>query len=177
MLAGGYEESLAEIHKITRDRLGQFAVAQVRARDLAAEFKELKTKLAVLNARAEHLERQIAENAREIERYGKDAPFHSAIKDIQHEVARYYDVSLVEMLSPRRTARIVRPRHVAMYLAKTRTLRTLPEIGRRFGGRDHTTVLHAVRSIEEDMMMDADLEQEIRELNEKLGPVQIGASA
>jgi chromosomal replication initiator protein len=52
------------------------------------------------------------------------------------------------MLSSRRTANVVRPRQIAMYLAKTLTLRSLPEIGRRFGGRDHTTVLHAVRKIE-----------------------------
>jgi chromosomal replication initiator protein len=51
-------------------------------------------------------------------------------------------------LSSRRTANVVRPRQIAMYLAKTLTLRSLPEIGRRFGGRDHTTVLHAVRKIE-----------------------------
>ena len=63
-------------------------------------------------------------------------------------VARQYNVSRSDLLSSRRTANVVRPRQVAMYLAKTLTLRSLPEIGRRFGGRDHTTVLHAVRKIE-----------------------------
>jgi chromosomal replication initiator protein len=57
-------------------------------------------------------------------------------------------VSRADLLSSRRTANVVRPRQVAMYLAKILTLRSLPEIGRRFGGRDHTTVLHAVRKIE-----------------------------
>ncbi len=53
-----------------------------------------------------------------------------------------------DILSSRRTATVVKPRQVAMYLSKALTLRSLPEIGRRFGGRDHTTVLHAVRKIE-----------------------------
>ena len=64
-------------------------------------------------------------------------------------------------LSSRRTANVVRPRQVAMYLAKLLTLRSLPEIGRRFGGRDHTTVLHAVRKIEGLSNADNTLAQEL----------------
>jgi chromosomal replication initiator protein len=75
-------------------------------------------------------------------------PKRIKIEDIQRTVARHYNVSRADMLSSRRTANVVRPRQVAMYLAKLLTLRSLPEIGRRFGGRDHTTVLHAVRKIE-----------------------------
>ena len=75
-------------------------------------------------------------------------PKRVKIEDIQRVVARQYNVSRSDLLSSRRTANVVRPRQVAMYLAKTLTLRSLPEIGRRFGGRDHTTVLHAVRKIE-----------------------------
>jgi len=70
------------------------------------------------------------------------------IEDIQRLVANHYNVSKSDILSSRRTATVVRPRQIAMYLSKTLTLRSLPEIGRRFGGRDHTTVLHAVRKIE-----------------------------
>ncbi len=70
------------------------------------------------------------------------------IEEIQRIVARHYNVNRSDLLSSRRTANVVRPRQIAMYLAKTLTLRSLPEIGRRFGGRDHTTVLHAVRKIE-----------------------------
>jgi len=70
------------------------------------------------------------------------------IEDIQRVVSRHFNVSRSDLLSARRTANVVRPRQIAMYLAKTLTLRSLPEIGRRFGGRDHTTVLHAVRKIE-----------------------------
>jgi chromosomal replication initiator protein len=75
-------------------------------------------------------------------------PKRVRIEDIQRTVARQYNISRADLLSSRRTANVVRPRQIAMYLAKTLTLRSLPEIGRRFGGRDHTTVLHAVRKIE-----------------------------
>ena len=63
---------------------------------------------------------------------------------------------------------MVRPRQVAMYLAKTLTLRSLPEIGRRFGGRDHTTVLHSVRKVEQMMRDDNELSQEIELLKRML---------
>jgi chromosomal replication initiator protein len=75
-------------------------------------------------------------------------PKRVKIEDIQKLVASRYNVSRSDILSERRTAAVVRPRQIAMYLAKVLTLRSLPEIGRRFGGRDHTTVLHAVRKIE-----------------------------
>ncbi len=75
-------------------------------------------------------------------------PKRVKIEDIQKLVASHYSVSRADILSARRTATVVKPRQVAMYLSKTLTLRSLPEIGRRFGGRDHTTVLHAVRKIE-----------------------------
>jgi chromosomal replication initiator protein len=74
-------------------------------------------------------------------------PKRVRIEDIQRVVARQYNVSRSDLLCSRRTANVVRPRQVAMYLAKMLTLRSLPEIGRHFGGRDHTTVLHAVRKI------------------------------
>ena len=75
-------------------------------------------------------------------------PKRIKIEEIQRIVSRHFNVSRADMLSSRRTANVVKPRQIAMYLAKTLTLRSLPEIGRRFGGRDHTTVLHAVRKIE-----------------------------
>jgi chromosomal replication initiator protein len=74
-------------------------------------------------------------------------PKRVKIEDIQKLVATHFNVSRADILSARRTASVVRPRQIAMYLAKVLTPRSLPEIGRRFGGRDHTTVLHAVRKI------------------------------
>lgn len=91
----------------------------------------------------------------------KGEPKRIRIEEIQRVVARHYNVSKQDLLSNRRTRSIVRPRQVAMYLAKMMTLRSLPEIGRRFGGRDHTTVLHAVRKIEEIMGGDSKLGQEL----------------
>jgi chromosomal replication initiator protein len=95
-------------------------------------------------------------------------PKRVKIEDIQRIVARQYNVSRSDLLSSRRTANVVRPRQVAMYLAKTLTLRSLPEIGRRFGGRDHTTVLHAVRKIEGLVGNDAMLADEIEVLKRNL---------
>ncbi|MBB4348899.1 chromosomal replication initiator protein [Rhizobium cellulosilyticum] len=83
------------------------------------------------------------------------------IEDIQRVVARHYNVSRQELVSNRRTRVIVKPRQIAMYLAKTMTPRSFPEIGRRFGGRDHTTVLHAVRKIEELIGDDSKLGHEV----------------
>src|SRR5690349_14745139 len=95
-------------------------------------------------------------------------PKRIKIEDIQRVVARQYNVSRSDLLSSRRTANVVRPRQVAMYLAKTLTLRSLPEIGRRFGGRDHTTVLHAVRKIEALVARDIALSEEVESLKRQL---------
>jgi chromosomal replication initiator protein len=95
-------------------------------------------------------------------------PKRVRIEDIQRVVARQYNVSRADLLSSRRTANVVRPRQVAMYLAKVLTLRSLPEIGRRFGGRDHTTVLHAVRKIESLAGSDSALAEEIESLKRQL---------
>jgi chromosomal replication initiator protein len=95
-------------------------------------------------------------------------PKRVRIEDIQRVVARQYNVSRADLLSSRRTANVVRPRQVAMYLAKVLTLRSLPEIGRRFGGRDHTTVLHAVRKIEALAGNDAVFAEEIEGLKRQL---------
>ena len=95
-------------------------------------------------------------------------PRRVKIEDIQRIVARQYNVSRSDLLSSRRTANVVRPRQVAMFLAKTLTLRSLPEIGRRFGGRDHTTVLHAVRKIEGLIGVDASLADEVELLKRQL---------
>ena len=95
-------------------------------------------------------------------------PKRVKIEEIQRIVARQYNVSRADLLSSRRTANVVRPRQVAMYLAKTLTLRSLPEIGRRFGGRDHTTVLHAVRKIENLVNIDNALAEEIEILKRQL---------
>lgn len=88
-------------------------------------------------------------------------PRRVKIEDIQKLVATRYNVSRADILSERRTAAVVKPRQIAMYLSKALTPRSLPEIGRRFGGRDHTTVLHAVRKIEKQITEDRSLHDEV----------------
>ena len=95
-------------------------------------------------------------------------PKRVKIEDIQKLVATHYNVSRADILSSRRTANVVRPRQIAMYLSKVLTLRSLPEIGRRFGGRDHTTVLHAVRKIEGLTGSDRTLQDEVELLKRML---------
>ncbi len=84
-----------------------------------------------------------------------------SIEDIQRKVAEHFGVKVADIHSPKRLRSIVRPRQVAMYLAKTMTTLSLPEIGRKFGGRDHTTVIHGVQKIEELMATDVNLSEDI----------------
>ncbi len=90
------------------------------------------------------------------------------IEDIQKLVATHFNVSRADILSSRRSASVVKPRQIAMYLSKVLTLRSLPEIGRRFGGRDHTTVLHAVRKIETAVQADTTLRDDVELLKRML---------
>lgn len=133
-------------------------------RDLEGALNRLlaHSKLTGQSVTMEMAEREVKDLIRPQE------PKRVKIEDIQRIVARQYNVSRSDLLSSRRTANVVRPRQVAMYLAKTLTLRSLPEIGRRFGGRDHTTVLHAVRKIEGLVSNDLALSEEIEILKRQL---------
>jgi chromosomal replication initiator protein len=90
------------------------------------------------------------------------------IEDIQKLVAEHYSIRIADMHSARRARAVARPRQVAMYLAKQLTPRSLPEIGRKFGGRDHTTVMHAIRKIEELRAGDPVLSEDIEALRRLL---------
>ncbi|MBV8061878.1 MAG: chromosomal replication initiator protein DnaA [Alphaproteobacteria bacterium] len=90
------------------------------------------------------------------------------IDEIQKKVAEHYNIRLSDMHSARRARQVARPRQVAMYLAKQLTPRSLPEIGRKFGGRDHTTVIHAVRKIEELSAYDAAFKEDVELLRRLL---------
>ena len=92
----------------------------------------------------------------------------ATVEEIQRKVAEHYHIRLSDLLGPKRMRSIARPRQVAMYLAKTMTQRSLPEIGRRFGGRDHTTVMHAVRRIEELKAEDVQLAEDLDLLRRSL---------
>jgi chromosomal replication initiator protein len=90
------------------------------------------------------------------------------IDEIQRRVSEHYKIRQAEMVSARRAREVARPRQVAMYLAKQLTPRSLPEIGRKFGGRDHTTVIHAVRQIERLRGCDTDIDNDVRSLIRQL---------
>ena len=90
------------------------------------------------------------------------------IDEIQRKVAEHYNIRLTDMHSARRARQVARPRQVAMYLSKQLTARSLPEIGRKFGGRDHTTVMHAVRKIEELMAEDPHITQDVEVIRRAL---------
>jgi chromosomal replication initiator protein len=93
---------------------------------------------------------------------------HVTIDEIQKKVAEHFNIKMAEMTSARRARIVARPRQVAMYLAKQLTPRSLPEIGRKFGGRDHTTVMHAVKKIEELTAADRALGEDVELLRRML---------
>lgn len=84
-----------------------------------------------------------------------------SVEEIQRRVAEHYGIRVADLIGPQRLRSFARPRQVAMWLAKTMTSRSLPDIGRRFGGRDHTTVMHGVRRIEELRVQDAGIADDI----------------
>ncbi|WP_339769050.1 chromosomal replication initiator protein DnaA [uncultured Pseudosulfitobacter sp.] len=90
------------------------------------------------------------------------------IEEIQRRVSEHYNIRLSDMIGPKRLRSYARPRQVAMYLSKHMTSRSLPEIGRRFGGRDHTTVMHGVRRIEELKVQDGQIAEDLELLRRAL---------
>ncbi|MEX3548310.1 MAG: chromosomal replication initiator protein DnaA [Burkholderia sp.] len=91
-----------------------------------------------------------------------------SVENIQKTVADFYNIKVADMYSKKRPANIARPRQIAMYLAKELTQKSLPEIGELFGGRDHTTVLHAVRKIADERSKDAQLNHDLHVLEQTL---------
>tara|TARA_B100001248_G_scaffold211222_1_gene165463 strand:+ start:160 stop:1557 length:1398 start_codon:yes stop_codon:yes gene_type:complete len=90
------------------------------------------------------------------------------VEEIQRQVASHYQVRMGDMHSARRSRAVARPRQIAMYLSKQLTQHSLPDIGRRFGGRDHTTVLHAVRKVDELCAVDAGFKDDVEFLRRML---------
>ncbi|MBO9399214.1 chromosomal replication initiator protein DnaA [Shimia sp. R9_3] len=91
-----------------------------------------------------------------------------SVEEIQRKVAEHYNIRLSDMIGPKRVRTFARPRQVAMYLCKQLTSRSLPEIGRRFGGRDHTTVMHGVKRIEELRSSDGQIAEDLEMLRRAL---------
>ena len=91
-----------------------------------------------------------------------------SVEEIQRRVAEHYNIRLSDMIGPKRVRTLARPRQIAMYLCKQLTSRSLPEIGRRFGGRDHTTVMHGVKRIEELRAQDGQIAEDLELLRRTL---------
>lgn len=93
---------------------------------------------------------------------------HLTVRDIQDAVIAYFRMSRLELFAKRRSKATVRRRHIAIYLSKILTIQSLPEIGMRFGGLDHTTILYASRKIERELPQDAELARDVAEIERGL---------
>ncbi|HUT50043.1 MAG TPA: chromosomal replication initiator protein DnaA [Alphaproteobacteria bacterium] len=138
-------------------------VLEFLAHKIASNVRELEGALNRIVAHADLVGREISlENTQELlHDLLRSTDRHVTIEEIQKRVAEHYAIRLSDMHSARRARAVARPRQVAMYLAKQLTTRSLPEIGRKFGGRDHTTVMHAVKRIEQLRSTDAGFAEDI----------------
>ncbi|MGL5785124.1 MAG: chromosomal replication initiator protein DnaA [Alphaproteobacteria bacterium] len=138
-------------------------ILEFLAHKISSNVRELEGALIRITAHANLVGREInLEMVQEVLRDLLRAHDRTlTLEEIQRKVAEYYNIRISDLHSPKRARSVTRPRQVAMYLAKSCTSRSLPEIGRSFGGRDHTTVLYGVKKIEELMLEDASLHEDI----------------
>ncbi|HLZ66723.1 MAG TPA: chromosomal replication initiator protein DnaA [Aliidongia sp.] len=138
-------------------------VLEFLAHKITSNVRELEGALTRITAHAQLVGRSITlESAQDVlHDLLRANDRRVTIEEIQKRVAEHFNIRLADMHSARRARAIARPRQVAMYLCKQLTPRSLPEIGRKFGGRDHTTVMHAVRKIEELLVSDRALGEDI----------------
>lgn len=145
-------------------------VMEFLAHKIASNVRELEGALNRITAHAELVHRPITlESTQELlHDLLRASDRRVTIDEIQKRVAEHYNIKVADMHSARRARTVARPRQVAMYLSKQLTPRSLPEIGRKFGGRDHTTVMHAVRKIEELCSEDRSFAEDVELLRRML---------
>jgi chromosomal replication initiator protein len=145
-------------------------VLEFLAHKITSNVRELEGALNRLVAHANLFNRQVTLEATHevLHDILKAHDRRLTIEEIQRKVAEYYNIRLTDMSSPRRARAVARPRQIAMWLAKQLTQRSLPEIGRKFGNRDHTTVMHAVTRISELMARDAAFAEDVELLHRML---------
>src|SRR5271169_3282935 len=145
-------------------------VMEFLAHKITSNVRELEGALNRIIADMQLIGREVTlESAQELLRdLLRSCERRVTIDEIQRRVAEHFNIRLSEMASERRARAVARPRQIAMYLAKQLTTRSLPEIGRKFGGRDHTTVMHAVRKIEELTLSDRALAEDVELLRRML---------
>ncbi len=162
----GILESKAEILKTLFPR----KVLEFLAHKITSNVRELEGALNRVHAHARLVGREITlETTQEVlHDLLRANDRRVTIEEIQKRVAEHFNIKLAEMHSARRARSVARPRQVAMYLAKQLTSRSLPEIGRKFGGRDHTTVMHAVKKVEELRERDSGFAEDVELLRRML---------
>ncbi len=145
-------------------------VLEFLAHKITGNIRELEGSLNRLIAHADLVGRPITlESAQEVlQDVLKAHDRRVTVEEIQRKVAEHWNIRLTDMTSARRARAVARPRQVAMYLAKQLTSRSLPEIGRRFGNRDHTTVMHAVSRVAELMEQDSEFQERVELLRRML---------
>ncbi len=138
-------------------------VLEFLAHRIVSNVRELEGALNRLVAHAELMGRDVTvETAQDLlQDLLRASDRRVSIEEIQKKVAEHFNIRISDMHSPRRARPVARPRQVAMYLSKTLTEHSLPEIGRKFGGRDHTTIIHGIRKIEELLERDPALQEDI----------------
>ena len=145
-------------------------VMEFLAHKIVANVRELEGALNRITAQAQLVRRDITlESTQELlHDLLRANERRVTIDEIQRRVAEHFNIKMIEMTSSRRARVVARPRQVAMYLAKQLTSRSLPEIGRKFGGRDHTTVMHALKKIAELTLSDRALAEDVELLHRML---------
>jgi len=145
-------------------------VAEFLAHKITTSVRELEGALTRLTAHVTLVGRQVdIEIAQDLlQDLLRASDRRTTIDQIQKKVAEHFNIKISDMHSARRSRTIARPRQIAMYLAKNLTTRSLPEIGRKFGGRDHTTVIHAIKKVEELKKNDSNFTEDVEILTRSL---------
>jgi chromosomal replication initiator protein len=145
-------------------------VMEFLAHKITSNVRELEGAFNRIVAHAQLVDREISmENAQDMLRDLLRAQDRRVtIEEIQKKVAEHFNIRMADMVSSRKQRAIARPRQIAMFLSKRLTSRSLPEIGRKFGGRDHTTVMHAVRKVEELATQDPAFAEDVELLERML---------
>ena len=168
-----YELRLSILHtkiEARKDVVVDDEIIQFLAKKISSNVRELEGALRRLVAHSELVNRPInLEVAKQLlHDLLKVNDRKVSVEDIQKKVAEYFNIRFNDMISVRRSRIVARPRQVAMYLSKTFTPKSLPEIGRMFGGRDHTTVMHAIKKVQELCKYDPSFAEHIKVLKKTL---------
>ncbi len=168
-----YELRLSILHtkiEAKKDVIVDDEIIQFLAKKISSNVRELEGALRRLMAHSELVNRPLnLEVAKQLlHDLLKANDRKVSVEDIQKKVAEYFNIRFNDMISVRRSRVVARPRQVAMFLSKTLTPKSLPEIGRKFGGRDHTTVMHAIKKVQELCKVDSSFAEHIKLLKKTL---------